>query len=147
MTSLFSPNYPTSVKMTTDEQREKLDAVERAVELLLYAAREAHTAGVATYVPFDALPKAWRADLAAAARGVVMAESLERRQRAELAARAYVERWMRAEAMSVSTDQFSLWQEQLAREVLSTFIHNITRAGGPSIVSEVLGAYQGALCQ
>ncbi len=147
MTSLVSASSHVPVKMTTTEQAEKLAAVQHAVELLLYAAREAHTAGVATYVPFESLPKAWRADLEAAARGVVMAESLERRHRADCAARAYVERWMHAEALGVESEQWALWQQQVARAALGDFIRNITRSVGPSIVSEVLGAYQGALCQ
>ena len=100
------------------------------------------------FVPLEALPQAWRRDLADAARAVVMHESLPRRQDADRHARAEVTRWLQAAAVTAldtvtilgTNDRF------VVQAALNRFITALTSSLGPSIVSEVVHHYQASLC-
>jgi hypothetical protein len=131
-------------RMTLAERDATLEALILVIAKLLYQARECHTLGVASVIPFEHLPQAWRQDLHDAARAVVMHESLPRRQDADVAARAYLTRWLEAEAVTQAP-----WGTAVAtqeRRLLERFIERITGGLGPSVVTEVLHSYQAALC-
>src|SRR5580765_4961245 len=135
---------PVRRRLTLAERDAKLATIMQRIEALLYEAREAHTLGVATVIPFAQLPQAWRRDIHAAARAVVMHESLPHQQDADVAARAYVARWLTAEA--VTQAPWGSAEAGRERDILAQFIQRITRSVGPSIVTEVRHSYQGALC-
>ena len=126
------------------ERDARLEALVVQIERLLYQAREAHTFGVASYVPLASLPQAWRRELHDAARAVVMNEALPRRQDADVAARAYLTRWPEAEA--VTQAPWGTVAAEHERGILKRFILRITDSLGPSVVTEVLQSYQASLC-
>jgi len=131
-------------RMTLAERDAKLAGIILAIEKLLYQARDCHSLGVTSVIPYEHLPQAWRQDLHAAARAAVMHESLPRRQDAEVASRAYLNRWLEAEAVTQAP-----WGSAAAareRALLERFILRITSALGPSIVTEVVQSYQASLC-
>jgi hypothetical protein len=131
-------------RLTLAERDARLAQIISQIEPLLYQAREAHTLGAASYVPLASLPQTWRRELHEAARAVVMNEALSRRQDADVAARAYVTRWLEAEA--VTQAPWGTLAAEHERGILKRFILRITEGWGPSIVTEVMQSYQASLC-
>jgi hypothetical protein len=114
-----------------------LELIQQLMATLLYFARAAHdkNPSAPAQVPFASLPQAWQADFTNVAQMAVNGLEAEKRQAAERAALIHAERWLRAHLMSSSQ-----------QVLLNNKILDLTSPVGPNIVTEVLAAYQEALC-
>jgi len=130
--------------MTDADATEGLDDLTRAIAILLYQARGIHdrNPGAVQAIPFRSLPEAWQQDFMIAAKAAVMGLEATHRFNAGLHARAEIQRYLAAEAISVVHDDLANVHGRLKR-----FIETITRAESPNIVTEVLAAYQEGLCR
>ena len=120
--------------MSPEDASVILELVQQVIATLLYFAWDAHdknpTAPAQT--PYAQLPQAWQSDFAGVAQMAVNGLQADKRQAAERAALIHAERWLRAHLNGTNV-VFALAE--------------LTSPTGPNIVTEILAAYQEALCQ
>jgi len=141
---------PLSPRLTPAERDARLEALLAQMEALLYEARDAHALGGARVIPLDALPSSWRQEVRDEARLALMRQSASRRQAADLVTRRELVHWLAAESDLVLTGVVGVIGEPsdkfIGATLLRRFINRITSPIGPSVITEVLGLYHGALC-
>jgi len=119
-----------------------LELVQQVIATLLYFARAAHDKNptAPAQVPFNTLPTSWQADFTNVAQMAVNGLQAEKRQAAERAALIHAERWLKAHF--ASTKDHTTWGDRVERTIA-----DLTNPTTANIVTEVLAAYQEALCQ
>ncbi len=139
----FAPSDP----MNPEAARIILELVQQVIATLLYFARAAHDKNVQApaVVPFNHLPTAWQQDFANVAQMAVNGLEAEKRQAAERAALIHAERWLKSHLLHLVS--YHVTVEGVAPEAIDDAVADMTSPTGPNIVTEVLDAYQEALCQ